>query len=96
METFVGEVYPKILYNPQMDILSVQLTDISNSEGNSENNSGFLVLKDKDTNETTGFTIIGVHQKYQTHTLPAIPDGCALDYFKDIFPYLTKEYGFMI
>lgn len=65
-------------YDERHDVLYIALGDRSNSYGDDEN--GLIYLKDIDTDELTGITILSFLRKYQEKSLPCLPQQCQFSY----------------
>nr|DAK83795.1 MAG TPA: Protein of unknown function (DUF2283) [Caudoviricetes sp.] len=56
-------------YDPKFDVLYIALGDRSNSYGD-DSDGNVIYLKDIDTDELTGITIMDFKRKYKEHRLP--------------------------
>ena len=65
-------------YDERHDVLYIALGDRNNSYGDDEN--GLIFLKDMDTDEFTGITILSFMRKYREQTLPCLPPQCSFSY----------------
>lgn len=59
-------------YDTKYDVLYVALGDRNNSYGDDSEN-GIIYLKDIDTDELTGVTVMDFMKRYYSHTLPRLP-----------------------
>lgn len=66
-------------YDERFDVLYIALGDRNNSYGDDSEN-GMVYLKDIDTDELTGITILGFIRRYQSNTLPLLPPQCKFTY----------------
>lgn len=66
-------------YDERFDVLYIALGDRNNSYGDDSEN-GLVYLKDIDTDELTGITIMGFMRRYQNNTLPLLPPQCKFSY----------------
>lgn len=81
-----------INYNKRLDVLYVNLKDKSNSYGD-ESTNGLILMRDMNTEDITGFTVIGFRAKYSTHILPLLPNGIGISWEKDIIPQLSGHFN---
>lgn len=70
-------------YDSKYDVLYVALGDRSNSYGD-DSERGIIYLKDIDTDELTGVTVLDFLKRYRSNTLPWLPFplGTALSIIK--------------
>lgn len=59
-------------YDAKYDVLYVALGDRNNSYGD-DSEKGIVYLKDIDTDELTGVTVMDFMKRYYSHTLPRLP-----------------------
>lgn len=62
----------KYNYDGKFDVLYLALGDKSNSYGD-DSEQDLIYLKDMDTDELTGVTIMGFLKKYISNSLPTLP-----------------------
>lgn len=73
----------KINYDRTNDIMYFSLGDKSNSYGD-EIVDGFVVMRDIETDEITGFTIFDFIKKYESNNLYSLPLPIPIDFDADV------------
>ena len=79
----------KINYDKHFDTLYVAVASNDNSYGDDSQNS-IILLRDMDTEEITGITILSFMKKYQTNTLPELPIELGISIEDDILPRINQ------
>ena len=69
------------------DILYLCIYDCSNSYGD-ESDEGVIVLRDMDTDQITGITIMDFLQHYRKRDLNKLSLPVNIDFSRDVFPSL--------
>ncbi len=83
----------RLNYHKQNDLMYIGIGDNSNSYADQDYGS-FVIFKDDDTDEITGYYIFGFLHKYENNTLPLITEPVKIDYEKDIMPFFQMESSF--
>lgn len=78
----------KINYDKRFDTLYVALGDKSNSYGDDSMGS-VIIMRDLDTDEITGITILSFLKKYHAHSLPELPPQLGISFENDILPAIS-------
>jgi len=79
----------KIDYDKKFDTLYVALTDNANSYGDDSLND-VILLRDIQTEEITGFTILSFYRLYKANMLPHLPPNISCSFEKDILPLVLQ------
>ena len=79
----------KINYDKHFDTLYFAFASNDNSYGDDSKNS-IILLRDMDTEEITGITILSFMKKYQTNTLPELPIELGISIEDDILPRINQ------
>jgi hypothetical protein len=74
----------KLSYNARLDTLYAHLVDHPHHSYGDDETPGIIVLRERETDEPTGFTVIGLRHKMKTHALPPLPAG--LSWERDVLP----------
>ena len=78
----------RIDYDRHLDTLYVALGDKSNSYGDDSQND-IILMRDMETDEITGFTILNFFKKCMANSLPHLPDYLNFSFERDILPNIT-------
>ena len=76
-------------YDSRFDTLYVGLGDKSNSYGDDEQDD-IIFMRDMDTDEITGFTILSFLKKHTLSALPKLPQYLNISFEKDILPIIKR------
>jgi len=74
-------------YDSKYDILYIGIGDRRNSSA-AEEYDGLVILRDDDTNDITGVTIMGFMRRLKTDSMPKFPSGIFINIDNDILPNL--------
>jgi hypothetical protein len=76
-------------YDRRFDILSIELGDRRQSIGDEEYD-GLLVLRDREKNNITGFTIFDFSRRYKDTRMPLFPENIVIDFERDVLPFIKS------
>lgn len=76
-------------YDSHFDTLYVALGDKSNSYGD-EDIDDLILMRDLDTDDITGFTILSFFRKLSLAALPKLPQCLNLSFERDILPIINR------
>lgn len=80
----------KFDYDKKFDTLYVALGDRRNSYGDDSLN-GVVLMRDIDTDDIRGITILKFLKKFETKSIPVLPNGLNRLIEKDIAPLVQAE-----
>ena len=79
----------QIDYDSRFDTLYVALGDKSNSYGD-DSADDIILMRDMDTDEITGFTVLSFLRKYARAALPKLPQHLNISFERDIIPIIQR------
>lgn len=77
----------KFDYDRRFDTLYIALGDKSNSYGD-DSLDGAILMRDMETEDITGITILSFLKKYRSHLIPKLPDSLEISIEDDIIPMI--------
>ena len=75
----------KVDYDKRFDTLYIAFADKSNSYGD-DSADDIILMRDIDSDQITGVTVLSFRKKYQSHTLPQLPKSLGISLEKDVAP----------
>lgn len=79
----------QIDYDAKFDTLYVGIKNRATSYGD-DSLGDIIILRDIDTDDITGFTILSFFKKYYNHRLPVLPNELKCSFEKDILPVIQS------
>lgn len=79
----------RVDYDSRFDTLYVAVGDKSNSYGD-EDLEGIILMRDMETDDITGFTVLSFFRKLSLKALPKLPQSLNLSFEKDILPIIVR------